>query len=194
MSARRPAAKKAPAPSQPKAATPVAAEPPHDATGELAQVLREIHGAQPVSSPVASTPIVGPGVITPPAAASSALAAADPLPKYAVNEDDKKELGDFVGFALSKTCNVIARRAGDHWKLEDDEAIELGEAWAHLLLWYFPGFRLHPIWVAIGASAAVFGPRFAMQMEINAEAAKLKAAAARGDQGKPAEPPAGGAK
>lgn len=187
MTTPRPAAKRNPP------LTPRPAEAAHDASSELASVLREIHAGQQAVAPV----IVGPGAIAAPAPAAAAGTALVPVEQptrpYQVDDADKRELGDMIGFAVSKSCDAIAVRAGAHWKLERKEATDLGEAWAHVMLWYFPDFKLNPIWIAIIASGMTFGPRVAMQMQINQVAAERKAAAAKSghdDKPKPVDPSA----
>lgn len=69
-----------------------------------------------------------------------------------------------LGMTFRSAFSLVSRFRGEHWKLDDNEAKTLGEAWAPVvapLLAENPGAIL---WVAaIGATSEVVGPRLALE-------------------------------
>ena len=75
-------------------------------------------------------------------------------------------VGDAIAMISGILFNFVAMRKGEHWRLSEEEASELGEASQDVILEYFPDFKGSPLLVLGGVSTAIVAPRFLMDAKI----------------------------
>lgn len=84
--------------------------------------------------------------------------------------------GEAMALLVKVICSVVASRRGAHWKLKNDEATAVGEAYGAVLDTWIPIERMGPTVTAVMVSAVVFGPRVAVDRQLKAEAAEKQTA------------------
>jgi hypothetical protein len=78
-------------------------------------------------------------------------------------------LAGMIGGGLVVTFNLLAKMRGDHWALDADSANEAGEAYAAVILKYFPNIQSGPEITALLITAALIAPRIMVDKAISAQ-------------------------
>lgn len=85
--------------------------------------------------------------------------------------------------ALVGTLNMaVPAMFGAHLRLDEERAKQMREIWAPVVALYLPAVEVHPIWIALGGTAAIYaplvlaGPPKPVEPQLNQEAPIQKAA------------------
>ncbi|MAK42706.1 MAG: hypothetical protein CMN80_00935 [Spongiibacter sp.] len=84
--------------------------------------------------------------------------------------------GEELAFIFQVGFGVVASRRGDHWKIADDEAQQLGAATDAVLQKYLPDIQTGPEVALVLTAGMVFLPRIMTDQQLAAEAEKPEAA------------------
>lgn len=97
--------------------------------------------------------------------------------------------GKICGDLLDVTFNgLIAPKRGEHWKLTREESLALGDAYGAVIDKYFPDISGGPEVVALMLTAAMIGPRIAVDMASKSKPEKPSQASTQGDNVTPIKP------
>lgn len=95
-----------------------------------------------------------------------------------IGQDDSKprvEVGEMLAGVVMVAFNIISARRGEHWRLQEVEAQELGGALGDVVNEYFPEVSLGSLPVLGGVAAMIIVPRIMADQ-------KIQEAASGGDQ------------
>lgn len=84
-------------------------------------------------------------------------------------EKPRLEISEALTGLVMVAFNLIAARRGEHWKLNHDEAAELGGAMGDVVNEYFPGVNMGPLPILGGVAAMVIVPRVMIDQKLAAE-------------------------
>lgn len=86
------------------------------------------------------------------------------------DEKPRVEVGEMLTGVVMVAFNIISARRGDHWRLREVEAAELGGALGDVVNKYYPEVSLGPLPVLGGVAAAIVVPRLMVDKKIQEEA------------------------
>lgn len=110
--------------------------------------------------------------------------------EYQSAEPEAISTGELCAALLSIGFGLVASRRGDHWKLNEAEANETGQAVGAVLDKYFPDMGAHgPELTALLTVGAVLTPRLMADKQIESQRAKARAEQQAKQQPKPDEKP-----
>jgi hypothetical protein len=86
-------------------------------------------------------------------------------------------------FMAFNSVNVLLQKNLPHWAFTLEEINQLAPAWAKVIDKHYPKLEMSPEWNAIGCTAIIVAPKFAIHEQIRRE--KLDAEKRRQQQGEP---------
>jgi len=90
-------------------------------------------------------------------------------------EPEQPQLGgEEIAFILEIGFGVVASRRGDHWKLQSEEAKQLGTATDKVLQKYLPDMQTGPEVALVLTAAMVMLPRIMLDQQLAADKDEVK--------------------